>query len=778
MKRFFLLLTSALLLNVVLAQDSVTVADYQRAQQFLGAGTSRLVKNGSLFPNWIDGSNFWYSRTGASGRLEYYLVNGARNTRVPAFNSEKLAAALSKQSEKPVSADKLNPGQLTYSKDMKTFTFTFEGFSWTYNPKSNKLVKGESASRPQGASQGGFGFGRRAFGGTSPDGTKTVFIKDDNLWIREVASGKTYPLTKDGIKDYGYATDNAGWKHSDNAVVSWSPDSKMIFTFKQDQRLVGDMYLVTTNVGHPKLESWKYPLPGDEHVAMLERVVIHVDEQQPRIVKLKMERDYHRATTGDDISGMGGLADVAWSKDGSSIAFVSSSRDHKVAKFRIANPQTGDVRDVFSETSPTQFESGQMGESWQYLPETNEVVWYSERDNYGHLYLYDLNTGKVKNQITKGNYVVANVTKTDLKERKFYFNAFGLDPVNPYYRHFCVVNFDGTGFRDLTPEEGDHRVSVSPSGEYFVNTYSQPHIPPVFNLRNIRNNTVLALGEADVSELKEKLDWKPVTPFKVKAADGVTDIYGLMYTPTKMEPGKKYPVVDYIYPGPQAGSIGANWAFSPVRGDHQALAELGFVVVMIEGTCNPYRTKAFHDMCYGNMGENTLPDQIAGIKQLAEKYPFMDINKVGIWGHSGGGFATAAAMLKFPDFFKVGISESGNHDNRNYEDDWGERYIGLLKKNADGTDNYTMQANQMYAENLKGKLLLVHGLMDNNVPPYNTLLVVKALQDANKDFDLIIFPDSRHGFGKYSNYMMRTRWDYFVKNLKGALHPKEFKIGQ
>lgn len=778
MKRIFLLLTSALLLNVVLAQDSVTVADYQRAQQFLGAGTSRLVKNGSLFPNWIDGSSFWYSQTGASGRLEYYLVNGARNTRVPSFNSEKLAAALSKQSEKPVSADKLNPGQLTYSKDMKTFTFTFEGFSWTYNPKSNKLIKGERASRPQGASQGGFGFGRRAFGGASPDGTKTVFIKDDNLWIREVASGKTYPLTKDGIKDYGYATDNAGWKHSDNAIVSWSPDSKMIFTFKQDQRLVGDMYLVTTNVGHPKLESWKYPLPGDEHVAMLERVVIHVDEQQPKIVKLKMERDYHRATTGDDISGMGGLADVAWSKDGSSIAFVSSSRDHKVAKFRIANPQTGDVRDVFSETSPTQFESGQMGESWQYLPETSEVVWYSERDNYGHLYLYDLNTGKVKNQITKGNYVVANVTKTDLKERKFYFNAFGLDPVNPYYRHFCVVNFDGTGFRDLTPEEGDHRVSPSPSGEYFVNTYSQPHIPPVFNLRNIRNNSVLALGEADVSELKEKLDWKPVTPFKVKAADGVTDIYGLMYTPTKMEPGKKYPVVDYIYPGPQAGSIGANWAFSPVRGDHQALAELGFVVVMIEGTCNPYRTKAFHDMCYGNMGENTLPDQIAGIKQLAAKYPFMDINKVGIWGHSGGGFATAAAMLKFPDFFKVGISESGNHDNRNYEDDWGERYIGLLTKNADGTDNYTMQANQMYAENLKGKLLLVHGLMDNNVPPYNTLLVVKALQDANKDFDLIIFPDSRHGFGKYSNYMMRTRWDYFVKNLKGALHPKEFKIGQ
>ncbi|MCO6498473.1 MAG: DPP IV N-terminal domain-containing protein [Chitinophagaceae bacterium] len=764
----------------VYATDSVTVRDYQRAQEFLLTNVGRMVKNPSLFANWVNDQNFWYTQTNAAGGTDYFLVNAGKNSKTAAFNADKLAAALSAQSGKQVAASGLNLGQLTFAKDLKTFTFNYEGFSWTYNPKSNRLTKGEAVQSGQRTGRGTFGGfgGFRGFQPTSPDGSKTVFIKDDNLWIKEVSSGKTYALTTDGVKDYGYATDNAGWKHSNNAIVSWSPDSKMLFTFKQDQRLVGDMYLVTTNVGHPKLESWKYPLPGDEHVAMIERVVIHVDEQNPRIVKLKIDPDYHRATTGDDISGRGGLSDVAWSADGSSIAFVSSSRDHKVAKFRVANPQTGDVREVFTETSPTQFESGQMGESWQYLPETNEVIWYSERDNYGHLYLYDLSTGKVKNQITKGAYVVADVVKTDKENRKFYFNAFGLDPVNPYYRHFCTINFDGTGFRDLTPEEGDHRISLSPSGEYIINTYSQPHIPPVFNLRNIKNNSVLELGRADVSELKEKLNWKPVTPFKVKAADGVTDIYGLMFTPTNLDPNKKYPVVDYIYPGPQAGSIGANWTFSPVRGDHQALAELGFVVVMIEGTCNPYRTKDFHDRCYGNMGENTLPDQVAGIKQLAERYPYLDISRVGIWGHSGGGFATASAMFKYPDFFKVGISESGNHDNRNYEDDWGERYIGLLTKNADGTDNYTMQANQMHAENLKGKLLLAHGLMDDNVPPYNTFLVVKALQDANKDFDLIVFPDSRHGFGKYSNYMMRTRWDYFVKHLKGADHPKEFKIGR
>jgi dipeptidyl-peptidase 4 len=238
-----------------------------------------------------------------------------------------------------------------------------------------------------------------------------------------------------------------------------------------------------------------------------------------------------------------------------------------------------------------------------------------------------------------------------------------------------------------------------------------------------------------------------------------------------MDRTKKYPVVNYIYPGPQGGSVGS-WSFAASRGDHQALAELGFIVVLIEGTSNPFRSKSFHDMSYGNMAENTLPDQITGIRQLAGQFP-IDTTRVGIWGHSGGGFATATAMFRYPDFYKVGISESGNHDNRNYEDDWGERYNGLAE-NA----NYEAQANQNYAKNLKGKLMLAHGLMDNNVPPYNTLLVVEALQKANKDFDLIVFPNSAHGFGPYSPYMMRRRWDYFVRHLRQLEPPKEFDLSR
>ncbi|MEI7736873.1 MAG: S9 family peptidase, partial [Ferruginibacter sp.] len=231
-----------------------------------------------------------------------------------------------------------------------------------------------------------------------------------------------------------------------------------------------------------------------------------------------------------------------------------------------------------------------------------------------------------------------------------------------------------------------------------------------------------------------------------------------------------------IYPGPQGGSVGS-WSFEAARGDHQALADLGFVVVLIEGTCNPNRSKSFHDMCYGNMADNTLPDQIGGIKQLAAKYPYMDVDRVGVWGHSGGGFATAAAMFRYPDFYKVGISESGNHENRNYEDDWGERYIGLLKPTADGkSSNYDEQANQNFAKNLKGKLMLAHGMLDDNVPPYNTLLVVEALEKANKDFDLVIFPNSKHGYGEYSLYMTRRRWDYFVRNLMGGTTPAEYEL--
>lgn len=704
MNKYWLTVTACTLAIAANAQQkALTVNDYERAESFMSYNTTKYVDHANVQPNWLDDDKFWYS-TKTNGTEQTFLVDPEKKTKTP-------------------------------TTDFKT---------------------GEMPSRRMG--------GRNEV--LSPDGKKAILIKDYNLFVRDVASNKLTQLTTDGIKDYGYATDNAGWTHSDAPVLRWSPDSKKIATFQQDQRNSKDMYLVTTNVGAPVLKAWKYPLPGDKQIATIRRVII--DVENPKVISLNIPADPHRATLSDDISSSGTFDDIDWKADGSEVAFLSTSRDHKNEKFRIANATTGAVREVFEETVKTQYESGQGAINWRYLPASKEIIWYSERDNWGHLYLYDSDNGKLKNQITKGDFVVTRLVKVDEKARTLYFFANGREKGNPYFSYLYKIGFDGKNLSLLTPETGNHQVVFSPSFKYFVDSYSQPDVPPVTVLRSIDGKLVNTLEKTDVSRLAAT-GWKAPTPVSVKAKDGKTDIYGLVFTPTKMDASRKYPVIDYIYPGPQGGSVGS-WSFAASRGDNQALAELGFIVVVIEGTSNPDRSKSFHDMSYGSMAENTLPDQIAAIRQLSAKYP-IDTTKVGIWGHSGGGFATAAAMFRYPDFFKVGISESGNHDNRNYEDDWGERYNGLVE-NSD----YEAQANQNYAKNLKGKLMLVHGLMDDNVPPYNTLLVVEALEKANKSFDLVIFPNSAHGYGTYSPYMMRRRWDYFVQNLLGAEAPKDYQM--
>ncbi len=398
-------------------------------------------------------------------------------------------------------------------------------------------------------------------------------------------------------------------------------------------------------------------------------MIIEVDT--PKVIFIQVPPDPHRASLSDDIASSGTFDDVDWSADGSQLAFVSTSRDHKQEKFRIADAATGAVREVFTESVPTQYESGWETINWKYLPSSKEIVWFSERNNWGHLYLYDASTGKLKNPITQGDWVVTRLLKVDEKNRLLYFIVDGRQPENPYFSQLYRIGMDGKHLTLLTPEPGNHQVVLSPSKNYFIDSYSKPDLAPVTVLRSMDGKLLAILEKTDISRLAAA-GWKPPIPFSVKARDGQTDIYGLLFTPTHLDPNKKYPIIDYIYPGPQGGSVGT-WSFVSSHGDNQALAELGFIVMALEGTSNPLRSKSFHDMSYGNMAENTLPDQITGIRQLAGRYAYIDTSRVGIWGHSGGGFATAAAMFRYPDFFKVGISESGNHDNRNYEDDWGER---------------------------------------------------------------------------------------------------------
>ena len=740
------------------SRATVTVADYERAERFLNYHTNPLVTNGPVRANWLPGDRFWYRNQTASG-FEFILVDPATATRTPAFDHAAVAAALATAMGQPVTADRLPFQQIAFSADTRSFSFDTDLKRWSCDVRGTQCT---SADRPPSNRQTVI----------SPDGTLAAFIRDWNLWVRELPSGTEKQLTTDGVKDYGYATDNAGWRFSDRPVLAWSPDSKKIATFKQDQRKTGEMYLVNTTVGHPTLLAWKYPLPGDADITMIERVVIDVGAATT--VRLQLGPDQHRSTICDDVLCDGEWVDVQWHPDGGSVAFVSTSRNHQQANLRVADATTGVIREVLEEKGETFLESGNDHANWRYLPKSNEAIWFSQKDNWGHLYLHDLQSGKLKHQITSGEGNVTRLLRVDEANRMLYFEGVGRERArDPYFRHFYRVTMDGKAPQLLTPEDADHDITVSPSGKYFVDNYSKPDVPSVSVLRDETGKTVLALEKMDISRLLAS-GWKPPMPITVKDRGGVGDLYGLLFRPTNFDPSKKYPIINRIYPGPQTGSVGSR-QFSAARSDAQAIAELGFVVVMIDGMGTPWRSKRFHAAYYGNMGDNTLPDQVAGMKELAARHPWIDIDRAGITGHSGGGFATAAAMFRYPDFFKVGVSQAGNHDNRVYEDDWAEKWQGLQQKNPDGTTNYDNQANQLVAHQLKGKLLLAHGSMDANVPYYSTLLVVDALIKANKDFDLIIFPNRGHGFGN-EPYMMRRRWDYFVKHLLGVEPPLyEFK---
>jgi dipeptidyl aminopeptidase/acylaminoacyl peptidase len=756
---------------------AITTADYARAEKFMNYNTTPLVFRSSVQATWLPDERMWYRVVTAEGS-EFILVDPTRGTREPAFDHARLAAALSKAAGSPYDGAHL-PQSLALSPDAQSISVTAGSNRWKCDRQGNACAADSSpaADAPAGGRGGGRG-GRGGRGGAagggaqSPDGKSTVVIRDNNLWVRD-AGGKETQLTTDGIKDFGYATDNAGWTSSERPIVLWSPDSKKIATFQQDQRGVGEMYLVSTTVGHPTLRAWKYPLPGDPVVTTIQRVI--VDVAAGKVIRLQMPPDQHRSTLCDDITCSGSL-DMQWNADGTQLAFVSTSRDHKEEHLQIADAATGAVHEVLHEKVSTFFESGNGRINWHYLPSTNEAIWFSEGDNWGQLYLYDLSgVNKLKNQITSGEGNVTQIVKVDEQARVVYFLGVGKEKGrDPYFIHFYSVGFDGRNQKLLTPDDGNHGVSLSPSGKYFVDTYSKPDVPPAIALRDIDGKLVTPLEKADISKLLAT-GWKPPQPITVKARDGVTDIYGLMYKPTNLDPSRKYPIVNHIYPGPQTGSVGSR-NFSTGRGDAQALAELGFIVVEIDGMGTPWRSKKFHEAYFGDMGDNTLPDQVSGMRDLGKRYPWIDLDRVGIYGHSGGGYATAGAMFHYPDFFKVGIAESGNHDNREYEDDWAEKWQGLLEKTPDGKTNYDSQANQNFAKDLKGHLMLAHGTMDNNVPPYNTLLVVAELIKANKDFDLVLFPNRPHGYGPDANYMMRKRWDYFVRYLLGAEPPKEYEF--
>ncbi|GAB1406463.1 S9 family peptidase [Thermomonas brevis] len=759
------LLGALLMGGAAMAQaPDVTVADYQRAASMLADRTAPLLDRVVSAPAWLDDGSLVYRER--SGTVERWLrFDPASGRTRPALNQRALADALNLAAGgkgKPADPDKLPPmqlrrdagGSLLAAGSLGEFRCDADGCTALPRPKTG--------DEP---------------GAASPDRSREAFIRDWNLWLRDLRSGKETQLTFDGAPDYGYATDNAGWKHTDEAVVVWSPAGDRIATFRQDQRKTSTMTLVATTVGAPKAEQWKYPFVGDADVTMIERVIVDLTGDAPKTIRLQMPPDQHRSTCSDDLVCSDGWEDVQWAKDGRTLAFVSTDRGHKSATLRVADAATGAVRDVYTETVATQYQGAPALDSviWRYLPESNEFLWFSQKSDWGHVYLHDLATGKQKRQVTAGAWNVTRVGHLDAASRTLWFSGVGREPGrDPYFVHYYRVGLDGGEPVLLTPEDAHHAITPSPDGRHFLDVHSTIATAPVALVRDADGRRVAELARTDLSRLKAT-GWVAPESFTVKARDGKTDLYGQMFKPSTFEPAKKYPVVTYIYPGPQVGSVRSR-AFVAAHSDHQALAELGFIVIAVDGMGTPLRSKSFQDAWYGDMADNTLPDQVAALEQLAARHPWIDAGRAGMWGHSGGGNATAAALFRYPDVYKVGVAQAGNHDNLTYEDDWAERYHGLLETREDGTTNYTGQDNASQAKNLKGKLFLLHGMMDDNVPPQSTLLVVDALVKANKDFDLLLLPHARHGFGADNFYVMRRRWDYFVRHLLGAEPPTEFEL--
>ncbi len=737
--RLFVFILIGTTVAVAQSRPVVTTADYDRATRMLAPALNGLVVGGTVNATWLPDGRFSYQRTTLTG-TQNVVVDPVRRT------SEVVATPPAGAQAAPGAGGRAGGGRGGRGGGM---TIT--------NKTCGANVTGMTGPPPSSM---------------SPDGSKALFICDWNLWVRDVKTGQDRQLTTDGVKDFGYATSNAGWTTSAGPSVSWSPDGKKIATQHQDERNVGEMYLVQTPVdgGHPVLRAWKYPLAGDPVVAMITRVIINVETGQ--VTKLQMPQDFHRAMNEDDLD----MTEYLWSPDSTKLGLVSTDRFHKASTAKVADVATGAVRTLFVETEDTHV---QTRVQWRILWDSGEVLWYSQREDTAQMFLYDLTSGDLKNRITSGAGPITNIVRLDEKTRTMWYEAVGKEPgQDPYFTHLYRIGFDGKNNVSLTPDNGTHSTQVSPDGKWVIDTFSQPDVAPETVLRDGATGAlVMPLEKADISKLLAT-GWKPPMQIKMKSGDGKHDIYGLLFRPTNFDATRKYPIINQAYPGPQSGSVGSR-AFSAARGDRQALAELGFVVVSIDGTGTPNRSKSFTDAYFGEMGRhNTLPDQMAGMKELATRFPWIDIEKTAMWGHSGGGFISAGALLQAPynDFFKVGIAESGNHDQRQYEDDWGERYQGPLVKNADGTDNYTIEANQTHAAGLKGRLFLIHGTMDNNVPPYNTYLVADALIKANKEFDLLMIPNAGHGFGAASNYVMRRRWDYFVRHLLDAEPPRDYSI--
>ncbi len=749
----------------------MSAADYARAEQYLPWNIRTLVSHDELEPHWLENDRFWY-RDHLGDGSGFIAVDPVAGTRRALFDHPRLAAALSQAADSSFEPYKLPFRDLKLADGGRSIRFELKGRKgWSCDITIYRCTRLDSAVLDSVSEV------------RSPDGKWVAFARDNNRWVRSVATRQEVQLTQDGAPDYGYATNDyccnqvtaPRQRRGRRPILVWSPDSRRIATLWYDQRNVKNLYLLETAKGRPILHGSHYALPGDSAIPTYQLYLLDVAARRSVRVDVPPMDMVNTSCCGPLADTV--WKDVRWGTGNNEVFFTRGRRDFQQLELLAADASTGAVRTILKENGKTFLElnlrSGGVP-NWRIINRNAEAIGFSERDGFGHLYLYDARTGALKNRITSGPWLVVDLLHVDEVGWWVYFTAVGREAgSDPYFRRLYRAALDGSTVQLLTPENADHDVTFTPSGAYLIDTYSRRDTLPLTVLRAADGRVVQRLETADISRLLAT-GWRPPRAYAVKARDGVSGLTGFLYFPTRFDSTRRYPVVDYIYPGPQIGPIGFRNFAAAGRGNTQALAELGFIVFTVDAMGTPLRSKAFHDTYYGNMGDNGIPDHIAALKQLAQWYPQMDLDRVGIFGHSGNGFSSTDAILRYPDFFKVAVSSSGNHDNRSYDYTWGEKYQGLLVGRPDGGDSFDSQANQLLAKNLKGKLLLAYGTLDDNVHPNATLLLIDELIKYNKDFDLLVFPNRNHGCAS-EPYLVRRTWDYFVRHLLGV-EPPSFEI--
>jgi dipeptidyl aminopeptidase/acylaminoacyl peptidase len=740
--KLFLLILALSIFTPAVIFSQVTAKDYKRADD-LAKAVANKVLYGSVNPSWIGNTGTFLYETNTPRGIEYFLVNTSSKSKKVAFDQERFAEGFYEATGIKVEKGQLPIRNILFSEKFGSFAFIYENYNWLCNLKDYRIIRRDRITDRTRQPVWDWGFRDELANDPmeSPDKKWTAFIRNFNVFIRSNSDKKEYQLSFDG-----------GLGNYYSSYFRWSEDSRKLISTRVKAAEKHMIYYIESSPEdqlQPKHYSYEYQKPGDA-----------VPQKFPQLFDIESKR--HIKVDDTMIPEQYTVNNIQWSKDNTYFTFEYNKRGHQLYQVIKVDATTGEYKVLINETSPTFIDYS--GKNFRYnLDTTNEIIWASERDGWFHLYLYDSVTGTVKNQITKGEWIIRDVTFVDEKKRQIVFQASGKEPGDPYFIYYYRVNFDGSGLVKLTDGEGTHEVTFSPDKKLFVDTWSRVDLPPVSVLRSSEDGSkIMDIDKADITKLLETGIRLPES-FVAKGRDGKTDIWGIILRPVNFDPSRKYPVIEYIYAGPHSSFVPKN--FRPFMGEMHQLAELGFIVVQIDGMGTSNRSKAFHDVCWKNLKDAGFPDRIPWIKAAAQKYPYMDIDRVGIYGGSAGGQNAAGALLFHPEFYKVAVAACGCHDNRMDKMWWNEQWMGWPVG-----EEYAQSSNIENAWRLKGRLLLINGEMDNNVDPASTEQFVNALIKAEKEFEYVFVPGAKH-ISNGGVYGSRKRRDFFVKYLLGEDPP-------